>query len=576
MPFRSKTFHELEKGYDNNLTLINVSRKISTSSKQFGFTINEKSKSPFHFVSELKPSPYENSYYRDDRDYTARSRPNFDQLRPQSAFSSITAALGFKHHQGTDQEKELGVLKIIISRESLILKLKSLCYKISQCNILVKSSTKLESELLDVLALMRTMATNYIEHLLVWRESIIDYQPHNPKAFTWEGQNYTLKLIHDLDFLADQPMLVESLQLSEDKMIGNPLMLPNNLEEAAKLIIDPLELASYDSEGQREGTFFEQRLRIRKAERVLLQELESSSFQDNQEMNGEIDLFENSNITLPRNNSVEVNEQEQSEVEILTWKINALMQLKNIESLRGETLSSSSTGRLSDLKTVSVPNSPKVAHPNVWLAEPTKLNVLFERSSSGRQIGPETASSSSTRPSSSGSHMRPASSGGQMRPSSSGGQMRPSSSSRQSKSEPLLSSASGQQIQIKQLSFNESSLAEISEVGVSSFDDMFETSRYPHLDHGNGMVRDNNLNGSQVGNMFISVEENASDHIISTSDYSPYSTHEINNTVCSITAYELQRIETLDFFPPRLVLASAAIVILMSSVNKGEDVRFLL
>lgn len=567
MPLRSKTFHELEKGYDNNLTLINVSRKISTSSKQFGFTINEKSKSPFLSISELKPSPYENSYYRDDRDYTARSRPNFDQLRPQSAFSSITAALGFKHHQGTDQEKELGVLKIIISRESLILKLKSLCYKISQCNILVKSSTNLESELLDVLALMRTMATNYIEHLLVWRESTIDYQPHNPKAFTWEGQNYTLKLTHDLDFLADQSMLVESLQLSEDKMIGNPLMLPNNLEEAAKLIMDPLELASYDSEGQREGTFFEQRLRIRKAERVLLQELESSSFQDNQEIHGDIDSFENSNIILPRNNSVEVNEQEQSEVEILTWKINALMQLKNIESLRGETLRSSSTGRLSDLKTVSVPNSPKVAHPNVWLAEPTKLNVLFERSSSGRQIGPETASSSSTRPSSSGSHLRPP---------SSGGQMRPSSSSRQSKSEPLLSSASGQQIQIKQLSFNESSLTEISEIGVSPFDDMFETSRYPHQNHGNGMVRDNNLNGSQIGNMFVSVEENASDHIISTSEYSPYSIHEIENTVCSITAYELQRIESLDFFPPRLVLASAAIVILMSSVNKGEDVRFLL
>jgi hypothetical protein len=547
MTLRSKTFHELEKGYDNNLNLINMSKKISTSSKQFGFTINEKSKSPFSFVSELKPSYYENSYYRDDRNYTA-SRPNFDHSKPQSAFSSIIAALGFKHHQGTDQEKELGVLKIIISRESMILKIKSLCYKISQCDILVKSSTKLESELLDVLAQMRTMTTDYIEHLLTWRESIIDYEPHNPKAFMWEGQNYTLKLIHDLDFLADQPMLVASLQLSVEKMTSNPLMLPNNLEEPSKLIMDPLELASYDSEGQREGSFFEQRLRIRKAERVLLQELESSDFQGNKDINGEIDLFLNdkksNTMSLLQNDSVELDRQEQSEVELLTWKINALMQLKDIENLKGEKLGSNSTERLSSPKTVSVPNSPKVAHPNVWLAEPTKLNVLFERSSSARQSRPETPSSSS------------------------GSQMRPSSSGRQNKSEPFPSSASGQPIRNQQSSFNED---------VSYFDDMFDSSRYTDQDHGKGDVREEDLNGSQIVSMFESVEEksNTSDHIISPSVYSPYSTHEVENTVCSITAYELQRLETLDFFPPRLVLATAAIVILMSSVNKGEDVRYI-
>jgi hypothetical protein len=547
-----------------------MSRKISTSSKQFGFTINEKSKSPFSFVPELKPSYSENSYYRDDRNFTA-SRPNFEHSRPQSAFFSITAALGFKHHQGTDQEKELGVLKIIISRESVILKVKSLCYKISQCDILVKSSTKLESELLDVLVQMRTMTTSYIEHLLAWRKSIINYEPHNPKAFIWEGQNYTLKLIHDLDFLADQPMLVASLQLSEEKMTSNPLMLPNNLEEASKLIMDPLELASYDSEGQREGTFFEQRLRIRKAERVLLQELESSDFQDNKDINGEIDLFEN-NMSLLQNDCFEVDRQEQSEVELLTWKINALMQLKDIENLQGEKLGSNSTGRLSDLeKGASVPNSPKVAHPTVWLAEPTKLNVLFERSSSGisRQSRPETPSSSSggqMRPSSSGSQMRLSSSGSQMRPSSSGSQMRPSSSGRQSKSESFPSSTSRQPIRNQQPSFNEN---------VSYFDDMFDSSRYTDQDHGKGDVREDDLNGSHIVSIFGSVEEKSStsDHIISPSFYSPYSTHEIQNTICPITAYELQRLEILEFFPPRLVLATAAIVILMSSVNKGEDVR---
>ena len=88
-----------------------------------------------------------------------------------------------------------------------------------------------------------------------------------------------MKVTTDLDFLSDQPTLVAVLHFPSEKMVKNPLMLPNNLEEGDTWI-SAIERAVYDSGGLKEGPFFEERLRIRKAERVLLQELELNVNED--------------------------------------------------------------------------------------------------------------------------------------------------------------------------------------------------------------------------------------------------------------------------------------------------------
>ena len=196
-----------------------------------------------------------------------------------SAFESIATTLGFIHHEGTDQGKELDIIKCILMREGIIMKLKNICHKVSKCEILVQNPDNLELELLEALSGMRTTTTIFVELLCAWRQSAADYEPHNLKTFLWEGHNYTLKVTTDLDFLAEQPLIVAALHFPPEKMIKNPLMLPNSLEEGDTWI-SAMERASSDSCGLKEGSIFEERLRIRKAERVLLQELELNINED--------------------------------------------------------------------------------------------------------------------------------------------------------------------------------------------------------------------------------------------------------------------------------------------------------
>ena len=90
------------------------------------------------------------------------------------------------------------------------------------------------------------------------------------KVFVWEGYNYTMKIVSDLDFLAEKAGLVAALNQTPEKMRANPLMLPGTLEETADTWVDPALRASMDANGQTSGDFFEERLRLRNAERLLL------------------------------------------------------------------------------------------------------------------------------------------------------------------------------------------------------------------------------------------------------------------------------------------------------------------
>ena len=215
-----------------------------------------------------------------DRDVTSPSIMIVETSEHSNVdFESIAATLGFIHHEGTDLDRELDVIKCILIRESIIMKLVVIFHKISQREFFDENPNNLESELLISLSDIRMATTTFIELLSAWRQSASDYEPHNLKTFLWEGRSYALKVTTDLDFLSDQPLLVAALHFPSEKMIKNPLMLPNNLEEGDTWI-SAMERAVYDSGGLKEGSFFEERLRIRKAERVLLQELELNVNED--------------------------------------------------------------------------------------------------------------------------------------------------------------------------------------------------------------------------------------------------------------------------------------------------------
>ena len=273
MAIRRKDHHELEQGWDNKVILIPPSTKSPLPRENITPASDYLGGAQCDYLPDMKCVF---AFHEDSMRGIQAPKPHYHGPPSSSAFSSISTTLGFKHHERTNQEKELEVIKCVLLRESVIMKLENLCNKISRCDILVQFPENLESELLNALSLMRSITTKYIECLSLWRETDEEYDPLNLRTFLWEGSNYTLKMIRDLDFLANQSLLVSSLNLTPDKMRSNPLMLPNSLEEADTWI-KPKQRATFDAGGASEGTFFEERLRVRNAERILLMELELNS-----------------------------------------------------------------------------------------------------------------------------------------------------------------------------------------------------------------------------------------------------------------------------------------------------------
>lgn len=294
---RRKDIQKLEIGWDNRLTI----GPINLRSNQ-------------HPYGVIKSSASADTSRDDSRIGRAGSAYEIRQ-KPLTACSSIPTTLGFKHHKGTDESKELAVVRSILAREGILLKLQNLCDKISKCDVLVQSSMIIESELLDTLALMRTTTMNFTESLCIWRDSAANRKLQNPRVFEWEDQNYTLKIINDLDFLADQPVLLASLKLTKSTVKSNPLMLSNTLDDL-DVHGDPEKSASVDSGGQSDGDVFLERLRIRKAEKVIL--LEKSFF------GGSLSCDSNRGKCILSQMSEECKNDEQSEMAQLISLLDAL------------------------------------------------------------------------------------------------------------------------------------------------------------------------------------------------------------------------------------------------------------
>ena len=89
-------------------------------------------------------------------DTIERERVHFlSQPKPMPAYFSIAASLGLIHHEGTDVNLELEVVKRIIARESLLLKLENLCRRLVKLEALQRTTTAVENELLLTLAEVR-------------------------------------------------------------------------------------------------------------------------------------------------------------------------------------------------------------------------------------------------------------------------------------------------------------------------------------------------------------------------------------------------------------------------------------
>ena len=192
-----------------------------------------------------------------------------------------------------ENEHEIKVIKQINRRENALMKLSDISY--------LSESPNAVSEMLSLLSQIRESTLHVIDTIVLWRKSCIESQTsgnHNevdvsvgrlspstvtaplsgskreiPVPFIWKGTNYLIKLIHDLNFITENKAFVASLGLPLNKLIHNPLMLPNNLHDKPSFM-DPTEMACFDAGGRREGSIFEERLRLRRAEIVLRLEIQ--------------------------------------------------------------------------------------------------------------------------------------------------------------------------------------------------------------------------------------------------------------------------------------------------------------
>lgn len=244
---------KLEKAWNNNVSLPSEPRRMIQMTQDIK-----------HFIVRSMSDPIE----------TQKLVESFQRERKQStdALSKIFATFNFDHHEGTDQNLELRLIKVILVREGLLMSLKF-------CADKAKKNNSLEgNNLLELLAQLRESTLNYLEYLCLWRQSAVaQLSDQQLRPFFWEGVNYTMKIINDCDFLGENQVIIESLNLTQEQLRCNPLMLVNNLEDF-NTWMPPAERAAMDTNGQVNGVEFQSRLRLRYAERILLQEMELNNF----------------------------------------------------------------------------------------------------------------------------------------------------------------------------------------------------------------------------------------------------------------------------------------------------------
>eukprot|EP01041_Mallomonas_annulata_P009549 gene9549-19848_t len=382
LPKRKRRVHKQEIGWNDRPVLSD-----SSNAKMMSYSHVEDLK---NILQETVPQVSRSAAYSSsmpvDSHNSRKVSPSKLQLSGESktAFDSIAQTFGFTHHEGSDRVLELKVLRSILIREGLLARISESCELINSGKDISYFQSGKSSTLLDMLSQMRDQTCNLVLLIAEWRTSMPNIESEMPRPFMWRGQNYLLKAISDLDFLAKIRPLVIALGVSTSKMVVNPLMLPNSLSELDSRS-RPTKLAARDTNGITEGALFEKRLRLRKAERLLLQECEfnmhgiptidwDEDYKNfiNESPNGHHD----NNWTNDETTIDDITTHKQN---ILNWNIEANIQLQRLGKNLGEKLSSQSTQRM------DVPNSiaddplrlrPKYAYSLPDLINPVKLTAL--------------------------------------------------------------------------------------------------------------------------------------------------------------------------------------------------------
>lgn len=256
---------ELEQSWDSDVRYPKESKRYVRMSNDVENFVKNSSYSASPYTNE-SPQSFNNP---NKTSFRTSSGDNSDM------FSRISSTFGFKHHLGTDKKLELKVIKIILIRENILMNLRHQSDKsLEQANI--DNSC---GHIIQLLAQLRECTLNYLEALCMWRESAhhnASGHGQGPPAFIWENMNYTIKIVNDLDFIAENYLLVEALNMDPVQLQSNPLMLANNLEDS-NTWMSPQERAASDCNGNGNAAYYQNRLRLRFAERIILQEIEAAT-----------------------------------------------------------------------------------------------------------------------------------------------------------------------------------------------------------------------------------------------------------------------------------------------------------
>lgn len=326
-----------------------------------------------------------------------------------SSFNSIAATFGFSHHIGTDKTLELDVLKAILRRESALANLHDTCTPKYSNKIFLQNDSG--TGVLDQLTSIRDVTVNLIEAVTTWRQSMLNADPDIPRPFMYENQNYLLKIIFDMDFLANITPLVEALGLDGSKLHSNPLMMPESLDKA-NLGKIPEESAREDANGDTNSKLYLERLKLRTVEQTLLREMNFNrkgapsvawGEDEKPDLDGGNTTFQDS-TTLMNSSSVNTdNDTKARQADILSWYRQAQLQLMKLEEGIGEKLSAdfNSTYRLK-IPVPEVDPLIKMSYSPSRMMPPT---TLYEHHSTVADVplpGPRSRSPSPTRTGASG------------------------------------------------------------------------------------------------------------------------------------------------------------------------------
>jgi hypothetical protein len=119
----------------------------------------------------------------------------------------------------TDAENELHIVKCIVIRNKYIERLSSLCEEVAKETGL---SIRKQVDVQNTCDVVRESGVEIVEHICRWRVRMGQNTP-----FTYDGGNYLLKMLTDLDFVAATPPVASFLGFN---MTRNPFIISQALE----------------------------------------------------------------------------------------------------------------------------------------------------------------------------------------------------------------------------------------------------------------------------------------------------------------------------------------------------------